>query len=256
MGLIYFIPEVQGQQPFHARAKEIGLCIDPSAGVANVSAESPSGEPGCVAGSPGTKHIGYHPEEQIWQKVAKGAAWIGLQKGIPIMPDTLERPEAINGHLVKLEDGNEWMIPVARWYSADGVRPGLPQVIALDENGEITSSVSARYEDFWERSIQIRDAYLSVEEGDTLTVVQGFEFSCEAICLNYYIGSLEISVMKLLTDSVIFQIIQAVMDQPGLIEMISDSQKKTEESVSDTSRILPGEMDAPGDTGQLLQTSN
>ena len=55
-------------------------------------------------------------DNQTWRKIPKSPvdAWVGHDNRAKPGPDDLLRAQQIDGHLVKLLDGSQWLIPVAR----------------------------------------------------------------------------------------------------------------------------------------------
>jgi len=199
------------------------------------------------------KWLGYYPDKQEWHECQGGAYWIGVQKDSPPTPDELARPSQIDGHRVKLDDGNEWMIPVARWHQPDGTgRIGVPQAIKLDSEGNWTSHVNGQYGGFFDRAVKVYEMFVGVDEGEDWTPHDDLDFSAEAIGFNYYLTRWEISALGLFNSETVGDLLRAVIDYPGLMTLI-ESQKKTE-GVIDTSSSTPGEEVSHLDTLQHSQT--
>ena len=64
----------------------------------------------------------YVAEKQTWRKIPKSECWVGYWNDGRPGPADLARNSPVSGHLVRLADGNLWLVPVARGMSesADG----------------------------------------------------------------------------------------------------------------------------------------
>ena len=199
------------------------------------------------------KRLGYYPDKQDWHECQGGAFWIGVQKDSPPAPTELERPNKIGGHFVKLDDGNEYLIPVARWHESDGTgRIGVPQSIKLDKEGKWTSHVNGQYGGFFDRAVKVYEMFVGADEGDDWTPHDDLDFAAEAIGFNYYMTKWEVSALGLFNTDTVGDLLRATIDYPGFMALV-EAQKKTEERI-DSSSSTPGDEETYRDTARLSQT--
>lgn len=149
--------------------------------------------------------------------LAKGRAFIGIHPNDPPGPDDLARTKQQKGEMLRLEDGSDWLIPIARQ---------LPCVLGLDDDGAVSKCVVARYRKFWE------DAYRSVEwftvnEADetTINTTEGYTFACDALAVNYRICPDLVALLGLLTTVHQFAIPKIVAEYDAFQAFLT--QKKT-----------------------------
>jgi hypothetical protein len=126
--------------------------------------DGPGGKAGVLfSATSDTTLVRYKPELQIWESYpGKEGLWLGIWKDQRPGPDDLVRSAAKNGHYVKLCDGNEWLIPVAR--AVDGTSP-LPRKLKR-ENGEwIFGDVEDVFRDYFAEACKLWDALGPKGEG-------------------------------------------------------------------------------------------
>ncbi|MGR3218599.1 MAG: hypothetical protein ACUZ8H_02115 [Candidatus Anammoxibacter sp.] len=225
---LYFIPQLQGASKDDIKRAgilnnikdlpEVEFC-----GVQNCH----EGKPGVIIGfthnhKPEEKNcpVGYFPDTQEWKKSVNGKFWVGVYKDQKPTPSDLIKKEAIRGHYVKLQDGNEWLIPLARVFPEGSP---LPHALVLGENGEIIQEALPEYAKFSKigeriyREFKIQCKLEEAAEGYTyLTQVEEWDAVTEALGINYYIDGEEISLLKLLTTANIAKIFQAIIDVPTM----------------------------------------
>jgi len=218
-GLLYFLP---GRRAATATAIAAAGLSDVVEHFAQREAlTGPGGESGLVIAPacPDGKaaQCGYFPASQHWVAATCGRYWIGRETDNPPLPEDLQRPEMVAGHLVALEDGNEWLIPVARHF-AQGT--ALPQALLLGPDGQLVAEALPRFaklsshaerafDDFCRAAGSPNDA-----EGEPLTIAEIWAIAIEALALNYRISAEEVSFLHLLTTQNTLRIAEALIDWP------------------------------------------
>jgi hypothetical protein len=99
--------------------------------------------------------VGYYPDNQIWQDAGK--FWIGREKDAAFIPADFERRETISGHLVKLEDGNEYLVPVGRIFPQGTV---FPSALILGPGGEMVQEPLSKYARLIQHAERIFETWL------------------------------------------------------------------------------------------------
>lgn len=180
-----------------------------------------------VARSEFADRVGFYPDAQTWKKAPGGRYWIGWSKESSPGPDALARPNLLRGHRVKLADGNDWMIPVARAWSeqSQGGAPyiALPRVRELNAEGQwANGAVLPDYRDLWDMACRWWDTWMEIcaeieQDSVTLSFNDETDFAVAALCANYHVDRLEASVLGLLTDASVIEILGALIDWPTIV---------------------------------------
>ena len=231
--LLYFIPELRGVRPEDIDQAGLRYAFQSGTPWDQVHiAEGPGGSEGCVLRAGGRGRLGYFPDRQRWV-VGPGAEWwVGIE-GVA-SPEALERREIIDGHLVRLGDGNDWRIPVARSFIRGSA---LPHALVLGPDGEVVTEALPEYAALSAAVERIERAFLGqLGEGDPeeIDIKDGFRIAASALALNYRVGPAEVSFLRLLTTSNIRAVLEALVDVPTICEV---------------AREMAGKAEAPADTG-------
>lgn len=192
----------------------------------------PGGENGTIYTN-GKGKTGYYPKEQEWMEVAgeSGCYHLGVDRD-PLAPADLERDELIAGHLVTLEDGHDWLIPVARCFPAG---TNLPEALILGPDGGLVSEILPRFAKFAEDAERV---YAALGDGEDMSLTDGWDVAVRALSLNYHLGRHEVSFLKLLTTTNMTLILRAIIDYPTITAAIEDHKKK--ESLQDSDSLNDG----------------
>ena len=248
-GLLYYLPnQTRAIKLPEVRALGLGYAFD-SRMVACGVAKGPDDQQGAVIGDDRhleLAHIGYYPDRQRWLKIPKQDAWVGLTLHARPRPEELLRSRALRGHRVKLRDGQEWEIPVARALIEDAGellhRCELPAGTSLDADGNWTRGALDEAEaQLWEIAQNWWAAYTAAirpatidpaeddEETETPAPVQSavtFDFAglndaaLTALAYNYRLGKAEVALLGLFDDQCAAEILKAVTDWPTFLEFI------------------------------------
>ncbi len=196
--ILYFIP-----QNSKAKAKAPDHCT-----TSRDVQKGPGGQNGTIF-SDGSGKTGFYPDMQEW--VAVDDYYVGVDRDT-ITPSDLARPEIVDGHFVRLEDGNEWLIPCARVFPS-GTR--LPESLILGPDGQLVSEVLPRFAEFSKDADRVYDFFLGEYD-----ILQGdaWNIAVKALNINYRIDKHEVSLLKLLTTTNITKIMKAIIDYPAVEE--------------------------------------
>ncbi len=169
-GFLYWWPDHTGDVTL-ARAKTAGLAYAFDAPPKwSAGYTGPDDRRGVVFGQDVDTKI--DRASQTWRKIPKSPvdAWVGYENDAKPGPEDLIREQQIDGHVVKLLDGREWLIPVAR-AAADGGDPmtailrgscRLPRRVEQSDDGDlIAGPVFAEYDDLWALAERWFDVWLS-----------------------------------------------------------------------------------------------
>lgn len=159
---------------------------------------------------------------QTWTALpGQPGVWLGVIDGARIDPAHLARPTQRPGHWVKLGDGSEWLVPVAR------LRDGgcaLPRRRALTPDGSIGWNVEAEFRGLTDFAGRVWDAHMG-------QAYSGTEAEIDAMCaaalgVNYALGLMECIVLGLFTDSSQRLIAEALIDWPTVEAILEELKKK------------------------------
>ena len=265
MSFIYYLPEDTAPSATAAIEQLDAL------GLADVLTSERSTPTRCTGGPDGgngwtiarghTKRIGYYPDEQQWAPVvhrngaAKGEAtaqesrsteeashWVGLSSRSNT-PADYARAQQYPGHLVKLCDGNEWLVPCAE---------GLPATFRLDpKTGQMVLVRKSEFSSFSEDAIGVME---QLAEG-TAPYTDIIRVCARALGLNYLVGTAEVLMLGLVDETNYLEIFAAIQDYPSLKELEADVKKKeAEASPTDSDGSGSGSTEGIQDTSQPSPT--
>lgn len=205
------------------------------------SETGPGGKPGMLgfwldhqrAGQPQ-----FTPDRQQWTAVPVGEGqlvwYVGTRCDEPLTPrDILRLKPHPRSLAVRLEDGQEWAVPVARW---------LPHVWGQDALGKMTRTPAHAYSEFCAEAEKVFQQLLGfaserstpggVETGEQgsgdLQIECQWSFVCQALSLNYRLAPEIISALGLVGDASGPQVVCATVE----LSLINDvvNEKKNSES--------------------------
>jgi len=234
-GFLYFVPGCENECAVRLKFAELGL--DEVFGEVGITVarvgNSPSGEAGCIV----MPHVdlnpdpGYFPDSQTWMKAPGGKHWIGFETARRPSPTCLERRETVAGHYVRLEDGNDWLVPAARVFYGGGTC--LPEVFSLGPNGEIVKAIVPRYKALSKQAESLWEDFTSEAANGALRAIRTQEDSlrlaCEALAVNYHVGLGEVLALELTSTAGMREILRALIDYPSFlraVESIEAGKKK------------------------------
>lgn len=150
---------------------------------------------------------------------------VGIQVGFvssdPPTPKDLERKIMFPGTPVRLADGTEWSIAIARYLDGSTALP----LRASRKNGEwVFDAIDARYSEFWNRSLQYFNCIMGVDGAPLFEAPDELDFAAAALSVNYRISPAEIGLLGLFDTNVAHNISMEAVD-------FSAIKKKAEESM-------------------------
>lgn len=166
------------------------------------------------------------PQFQRWQPVKPdptldlpgGRYWIGRDVRHPVTPQALVRRALQYSLPVRLDDGNEWLVPVARQ---------LPKIWGKDDSGHRASRARPEYADFCERSEAIFQSVIATD-GQNFVVEDVFGYCSMALAINYKVNEDILDFLELLTDDSMPRITGATLETKFIKDALD--QKKSSDS--------------------------
>lgn len=205
------------------QAVELGLGYAFPAGQfvpAEYSAAGPGGNTGCVLGG-STDRLGYVRDRQTWLKMPPVAAslrgarpksasqptiHVGFWHDARPTPSDLAVPDPLRGSSVKLKDGNEWQVPIAReWTGGSGWSRTLPGVLALGDDGSWASGgVAPKFARLWEICVEFWSHLFGASLNDSNEIRFNFQgandAALEVLAFNYRLSRAEVVLLGLFDD--------------------------------------------------------
>jgi hypothetical protein len=184
------------------------------------------------------------PARQAWMEAA--GFWVGYDEETKPGPVDLERRKFVAGYEHICPDTGRWVVPLAR--EVEGGTKMDQRIVYLPDRTTELRPVQ-RYENLCAFAAE-HFAYLSGvdadESGQVVTFNQRFaDVACEALCVNYYVGPYELSLLGVLTRDASTIICGLLCDWPGLVKILMDrNAEKKMESAETPSSTNSGETAA------------
>ena len=187
--------------------------------------DGPSGAAGLLGGwMQDSLQPMYKPNVQQWRKAPGGKFWVGTWNEWPLKPGDVARNDMPGrSYPIKLEDGNEWLIPVARW---------LPHLWGMDDEGKSRRVPAPAYVEFCKQAEDVFQEFCRTARGEAPTLTADWEFVCEAMAINYRLAPPIISVLGLVGDSCGATILSATVEW-AWIEAVESEKKNAELATAD-----------------------
>lgn len=263
-GFLYYVDGRQRITAAEATAWGLGYAFpDGHVVCSEYSGAGPGGTQGCVIGTDAAR-LGYWPDRQTWRPLWRSPGetpapplYVGWWTAEPPTPADLVVPEPIPGHLVKLRDGREWLIPLAREYSGGAWHRALPGALTRLAGQWVSGDIDSRYARLWDISAE----FYSQMFGGTLGQdhVLRFDFAgandaaATVLGFNYRLGAEEIAALGLFDDQLTAAaaILKALIDFDTFLAWQKKNQPPptaaTSSSPAGERAMLPA-MDPPGPT--------
>lgn len=234
-GLLYWLPKLDRSIKIEdVRAAGLGHAFERGL-AANTfhgkDGKKPFGAAGVTFADPDrVQKIGVY-DGQTWKQAPGQKFWIGWYDNQRPGPGDLARSKMLDGHCVRLADGNDYLAPVARGWNDSDDDPGwfhaVPRLTELDDAGNwIQGDVVAAYRPLWELATAWWDmknrAAEAVEEGAEQVRVD-FEIdtfaglndaAAFALGQNYRVSKYEIAALGLFDTHSAQRILDALVDGP------------------------------------------
>lgn len=227
------------------------------------------------------------PDQQTWKMMPplKGQhegkrVWCGYYNDERPTPEALQRRELLNGHAVRLGDDRLWLCPIAVMFAGSlgsaGLVAQLPTRSDLDDDGNwVATGIVDKYRRAWDVALEYWDARVvspfqsppvtTDEDGNTIqpdrsandgplpviTFDGAHDAAVDALSVNYRVGRAEAAALGLLDNSIVRQILDVLIDYPGLMSW----SKKNSVETPDTYTPQHGDAAGSPTTGPQSLTS-
>lgn len=199
--------------------------------------EGPGGVAGILLGTEAAftaRAVEYSKDRQKWEEWGEAGGkrvWCGCwTDSRRPAPEALTRPVIVEGLLVKLEDGNNWIVPRVRY--STGVLAGisaLPAAVTVGRDGRIQGRTMDRYRVLEDAGLE---AWSLVNDPTKANPDRLLQIAVYALGVNYRIGGAEVGLLQILTIDTAWNVVAAMVeiDLLQLLRASLDAQKKTTES--------------------------
>lgn len=185
--------------------------------------------------------------KQTWTRF--GNLYVGHYTADPPTPEDLRNTGFVGGYAVKLDDGHEWTVPIARVFPTGTT---LPQRLILGPDDNWTSELKPEFVEFSRRAGEFYDLCIQdiAPTMETVPVATEWaDFAVAALAINYHIERRGASHLGLLGDRNVWAILRCTTDFPAIEAAAEERQKKT------TSEAAAGASTKPGGAAGSPATS-
>ena len=241
-GLLYYLPDREGLTL--ADTAEVGLAhaFEADCTARRVMANGPDGGAGVVVVDQGRqRQPGHYSDRQKWLKIPGNPAdaWVGRYTDQPVLPEDVARHEQLSGHQMRLADGQDWLVPVARGCgeTRDGqpvLYQAVPARMALDEEGNwIDGELIDRYKPLWSIATEWWDRFMAIgkaaaEEGsepeETFDFDRRANAAVDVLAVNYRLARAEVALLGLFDGDTPRSVLDATVDMPTIQEWIKKNR--------------------------------
>lgn len=205
--------------------------------------------------------LGYYAEHQTWMQSQIGNYWIGTDNDHRPTPGGMARRRLVEGYDCELADGQRWQCPTIR---TEILTARVPMTYGM-AGESVFGQVQERYREVWRESIRwcvrFLEDYQTHRMVDLLGSEEAFTGCVRCLAINYRVGVEEVTLLRLLDDDSMEQIIDAAIDMPTFRDVHSEggdpAKKKSWEQLLDGWRnSLRGSGDSTPDTPPAEPISN
>lgn len=237
-GFLYYAPGIGAMSGL--RLDEMGLAgvVPPNKRAMRGVGAGPDNAGGVVFARDGDcESVLYLPEKQKWLKA--GAYWTGcVLEDLP-GPADLIREDVVAGHPVEMGDGNTWIVPILR-VAETGLLVPHGHAFSLTEDGTFGSSLRPEFLELGRRVEAVWDEYAGrvgmLEPGETdavLSLDDVCRMIVDVLAINYRVEVGGVSLLGLLTGLSVQRSIEAMLDIPGLLEIVKKNRVPESQDTGD-----------------------
>lgn len=236
MSFLYFVPGASREVP-----ARFAYAFETTPAIRDIVGSGPGGASGKLFATGkymvSPDNFGFYPSRQTWHSAGAGC-WIGYENDAMPKPDQLKRAKQLNGHDLKLGDGNYWTIPVARRFDEGRWSSALPSQMVYDPeaNAWQYSGTVNTYQRLWDIAEQWWNMMIDTPDENSgpaksISIADGVVMATECLQVNYCVGPVECSIMQLWNDANIGETLSYVCDMPTLDAW---AKKKLDETRGDS----------------------
>lgn len=256
-GFLYYIPGYERPTISFKEIETFGLGYAfPKAGLEvnnPVLRDGPDGGAGMIVADRTRVHFGrakMDRSQQEWLRSEYGRFWVGVWSDERPGPEDLLRLNALDGQRIELLDGNEWIAPFARRWSAndDSIEWTCVLEKPIKSNGRL-GDVIPRYASLWslaELAMRHSEGGLSSEENLEFMGAKFVAKAQQCLQANYLLGPTECDLLGILSSKNANAILDALNDVDTFVSM---QQKKTTALMARLSAMPDGLSSSSGQEG-------
>lgn len=211
--------------------------------------------------------VGYHANRQTWRQIPGSPVWVGHYTDARPSPEVLSRPEQLSGYWLTLADDRPWLVPTARGLTIYGLddpaaeltlryHTRLPSRLDLAADGKwVASGVLPKFHALWE----LAEGFAAVryggqqDAGDRYSGDQAVEAAVLCLQTNYRVGRVELAMLGVLTDDLVSDVLDRLIDGPQLVEYLKKKADR-ERSKAEPAASSVGSSSSAGPAAEILAT--
>lgn len=195
--------------------------------------EGPGGVAGILLGTEAAftaRAVEYSKGLQKWEEwgeVGGKRVWCGCWKGArKPTPEAMARAEMVAGMPVRLEDGNDWIVPLVRYSTGDRAGLSALPVSVTIRGGQLVGRTQDRYAALEDAGLE---AWALVNDPEKANATRLVELAIQALAVNYRVGGEEVGLLQILSVDTAWNVVAAMVekDLARMIRESLDAQKKT-----------------------------
>ncbi len=242
---LYFIPGLSGpadgELVNRGLADVLGFREDGHVGYGPFRSidSGPGGKPGVLLAAAGCHLPDFDAESQKWYPAGSEPDdkkyWFGFVTATPPTPDDLARDRQVPGNVVRLGDGRQWHVPIAR---------NCPRSRGLSPEGFKTDDPLPQYQKLFDMALEVWNCYDAIaakmrlekrDEEIPQEILDGvidsdreMEILVECLRTNYRLGEYEIRALGLFDDTCEESVLRVLIDFEGYKELVKGEKARRE----------------------------
>ena len=249
--LYFFVTDAQRVGPAEFEAAGLGHALTGEGPDCRQTTAGPDGRGGVVAvpSHPNAPPAKFEKDKQTWRKLptrwVEGkelTSYVGFYNDRRPGPADLARKRQIAGEAVKLRDGNDYVVPIARSVVRGST---LPRELVLGD--DCVTWQPQDLPEFFALCGAAEEAFRLFHDGEadadgnlqvSIPYDVGMRISVLALQANYRVGPVEVSMLRLFADEDMAKVMRAVCDLDAYEQVMESRAKK--ESASGSSSTAAG----------------
>lgn len=201
-----------------------------------VTEKGPDGGSGCVIADSNridAAKVRVDLRKQEW--VDCSGYWLGWYRDNPPTEETLRRAERLDGERLILGDEQQWLVPVARRWSANDDPAGFPQWssalpsrVTLKQGRFVLGDPLPRYADLWRIAEAVFAARCGIADEAQQQLLSGdnrWHLACRVLAANYVVSTAEVVALGLLTTETPERAFDAMLEWKRFDELLVQKKR-------------------------------
>jgi len=162
----------------------------------------------------------FDPGSQTWRQLPGSPLWLGTEDHDPLCPEDIQRTKIYRSNPVTLEDGQEWLIPVAN---------ALPHYWGIDDEGQFSRRPKGDFAEFCGKAETLFKVFNRQQaDGEPWTLETDWDYLNYALQLNYKLTPQIVTALQLIGDDSAADLVAATVEMK-FIRAVEDEKKNQTE---------------------------